>query len=50
MVALKFEAIAFAEGYGKNVHALAMCFWLGIVGYLYVIALSDLTLRKRIID
>ena len=44
MVALKFEAIAFQKGYGKEIHAFAMCFWLGLIGFLYVIALPNLTL------
>ena len=41
-VSKKFESIAFIKGYGKEIHSFAMCFWLGIVGYLYVIALPDL--------
>ena len=40
IVAKKFEQIAIEKGY-PNVHAFAMCFWLGIVGYLYVIALPN---------
>ena len=42
IVACKFEEIAFQKGYDKSIHSLAMCFWLGIVGYLYVIALPNL--------
>ena len=42
IVALKFEKIAFQKGYDKSIHSFAMCFWLGIVGYLYVIALPNL--------
>ena len=49
-VALKFEAIAFKKGYGKEIHSFAMCFWLSTIGYLYVIALPDLTLRRKVID
>ena len=30
-----------AKGYGEDVHIWAICFWLGIMGYLYVIALPD---------
>ncbi len=41
VVALKFEKIAFAKGYDTSIHSFAMCFWLGIVGYLYVIALPN---------
>ena len=42
VVATKFEKIAFQKGYDSSIHSLAMCFWLGIVGYLYVIALPNL--------
>lgn len=42
IVAKKFEAIAFQKGYDKSIHSYAMCFWLGIIGYLYVIALPNL--------
>lgn len=42
IVAKKFEQIAIWKGY-TDVHAFAMCFWLGIVGYLYVIALPNIT-------
>ena len=44
-VSEKFEKIAYDKGYGKEAHAFAMCFWLGIIGYLYVIALPDLRQR-----
>ena len=48
IVARKFEKIAIMKGYNENIHSFAMCFWLGIIGYLYVIALPDLhTLKKR---
>ena len=36
------------KGYGEEAHIFAICFWLGIVGYLYVIALPDLTQRKQL--
>ena len=42
LVASKFEDIAFKKGYDTSIHSFAMCFWLGIVGYLYVIALPNL--------
>ena len=42
VVAKKFEEIAFKKGYDDSIHSFAMCFWLGIVGYLYVIALPNL--------
>ena len=38
-LALKFEQIAFMKGYDKSAHSLAMCFWLGMIGYIYVAAL-----------
>ena len=41
IVARKFEDVAFKKGYDEDVHSYAMCFWLGIIGYLYVIALPD---------
>ena len=40
-VAKKFEQIALQKGYDASIGAFSMCFWLGIVGYLYVIALPD---------
>ena len=40
-IAKKFEAIAFQKGYDVSIHSFAMCFWLGLVGYLYVIALPN---------
>ena len=41
IVAKKFEKIVFDKGYGKELKAFHMCFWLGLVGYLYVIALPN---------
>ena len=41
-VARKFEAIAYLKGYGTSYHTFAMCFWLGIVGMIYVLALPNL--------
>ena len=40
-IAKKFEEIVFAKGYGTEIKAYYMCFWLVIVGYLYVIALPN---------
>lgn len=40
-ISYKFEQIAFEKGYDNTSHSFAMCFWLGIIGYLYVIALPD---------
>ena len=57
IIAKKFELIAFAKGQTRAAHAFEMCFWLGIVGYLYVIALPNanydikrLNQQKRIIE
>ncbi len=47
IVAKKFEAIAFQKGYDETIHSCAMCFWLGIVGYLYVIALPVLNEQMK---
>ena len=41
VIASKFEAIAFEKGYDSSIHSRAMCFWFGLIGYLYVIALPD---------
>ena len=51
-IAKAFEQIVFAKGYGTELNAYYMCFWLGIVGYLYVIALpnkrlDNLTLKQH---
>ena len=40
--AKKFEEIAFQKGYDNSIHSFALCFWFGILGYLYVIALPNL--------
>ena len=42
IVASKFQDIAFKKGYDFSIHSFAWCFWLGIMGCLYVIALPDL--------
>ena len=41
-----FEGIAFDKGYDSDAHAFAMCFWLGIFGYIYVACLPDLKLQQ----
>ena len=38
IIARKFEAVAEMKGY-QNIHAFALCFWLGMIGYVYVAAL-----------
>lgn len=49
-IASKFEQIASLKGYGKEIHSFALCFWLGIIGYLYVAALPDLKRESQIIS
>lgn len=42
IVARKFKQIAIEKGQDADkLHVFAMCFWLGIIGYLYVIALPN---------
>ncbi len=36
-----------AKGHGNEAHAFAMCFWLGIIGFVYVCALPDLVARQQ---
>ena len=38
---------AFKKGYGDADHIWAICFWLGIAGYLYVVALPDKTAQQQ---
>lgn len=47
-VARFFERIAFMKGYDEDIHAFAMCFWLGIIGYIYVAALPDIVMQERL--
>lgn len=35
------------KGHGDNSHAWAMCFWLGFIGGIYVIALPDLIQQNQ---
>ena len=53
LIAKKFEAIAFSKGYTTEIHSFAMCFWLGFIGYIYVLALPNLVTmsqQKAILD
>lgn len=50
VIASKFEAIAFEKGYDSSIHSRAMCFWFGLVGYLYVIALPDRKSSTDVLD
>lgn len=54
IVVLIFQAIwaaymadaAEKKGY-KDIHAFAICFWLGPIGYLYILALPDKNLQNK---
>jgi len=35
------------KGYGPEAHITAICFFLGIFGYLYALSLPDKTLQKQ---
>ena len=48
VIAFFMESAAIQKGHGKEAHAFAMCFWLGIFGCLYVIALPDLKQQKKL--
>ncbi len=47
-IAKQFEKIAIMKGH-PNAHAFAWCFWLGIVGYIYVAALPNISLNNTIL-
>lgn len=47
VIAKKFEEIAAQKGYDSSIHSFAMCFWLGFIGYIYVLALPDLVQREQ---
>ena len=38
---------AVRKGYGDDSHVFALCFWLGILGGIYVIALPDLVQQEQ---
>ena len=40
-LAKQMANVAAMKGYGEEVHAWAWCFWLGILGYIYVLSLPD---------
>ena len=44
-VAKQFEKIAVQKGH-PNAHAFAWCFWLGLLGCIYVAALPDVSFKK----
>lgn len=47
IVASFMNQVVYEKGYDSEAHAFAMCFWLGILGCLYVIALPDKNLKKQ---
>ncbi len=44
-MACNMQRIVEKKGY-KDLRVVALCFWLGLIGYLYVIALPDLEERR----
>lgn len=40
-LAKQMANVAAMKGYGEEVHAWAWCFWLGVLGYIYVLSLPD---------
>lgn len=38
---------AILKGYGEDAHIWAICFWLGILGCLYVISLPDKIIQSQ---
>lgn len=47
IVASYMKQVAYLKGYDDNAHTFAICFWLGLPGWLYVVALPDLVARKN---
>ena len=45
IIAVSFEKIAKDKGYA-DAHVFAMCFWLGIIGCIYVAAMPKLTAEE----
>lgn len=46
-VATLMSNVAVLKGYGTEVHAFAACFWLGILGCIYVAALPDKIIQSQ---
>ncbi len=40
-LAKQMANVAAMKGYGEEIHAWAWFFWLGIIGYIYVLSLPD---------
>lgn len=48
---LKMCELAELKGYNsKEKHIFALCFWFGIFGFLYVVGLPDLKLRRILLE
>lgn len=47
IVASYMKNVAYAKGYDDNAHAFAISFFLGIAGWIYVVALPDLIARDN---
>lgn len=48
MAAAKMKKLVDDKGYNsRELHVFAWCFWFPLFGYLYAIALPDLTLQKQ---
>ena len=41
------KGAAIQKGYGEDIHVWAICFFLGIFGYLYIIALPDKVVQSQ---
>ena len=48
VVAKKMEQVAVLKGYSRGSGVFLICFFLGIIGYIYVATLPDLVLRREI--
>ena len=46
-IATFMQKAATQKGYGVEAHAFAMCFWLGVIGCIYVAALPDKIQQKQ---
>ena len=47
IVATLMSNAAVMKGHGPEVHAFAACFWLGIIGCIYVATLPDKILQSQ---
>ena len=47
IMAKLMENVAIMKGYGKSRHIFAICFFLTILGYLYVLALPDKVIQSQ---